>query len=302
MRLEQLNQILKIKEHESFSKAANDIFISQPSLSISVNNLEEELHLKIFERSNTGVVPTEQGKEVLRLAKAVLDLSEKITGIMNGKIQNLQMGIPAAFANAIVPDLLRQFRELYPDVSLHILETPYYEILDLMDKGTCSIGVIGCVGVDHERDLHIHLQEKKLASEIVPQKASLKLFISCKNPLASRESISISEINNLRIISYKDNYEGVFRYLKLNKKNPIIVEDIELLSKLISEDFGCSINIDILAVNNLYIESGLIKVIPIKELSTEPSNIYILYSNHESLTSIEKELLSIVVELIRNKL
>ncbi|MEL1134048.1 LysR family transcriptional regulator [Desulfitobacterium sp. THU1] len=64
MRIEQLEQIVKIDEYRSLSKAANALFLSQPSLSVSISRLEEELGLKIFERSSTGVVPSELGEKL----------------------------------------------------------------------------------------------------------------------------------------------------------------------------------------------------------------------------------------------
>lgn len=305
MRIEQFNQIMKIEEHKSLSKAANDLFISQPSLSISISHLEEELCLKIFDRSNTGVMPTEQGKEVLRLAKNVLDLTEKITGIMNGKkglIRNLQMAIPAAFANAIVPELLLQFRGLYPEVKLHINEAPFYEIADMMDKGIYSLGVV-TGRVCHEEVLLKHLQDKNITCEIIRGGNPLKyaLFISSKNPLADREWVSISELHNMKMISYKDLYSVMAKDLEFSVTKPIIVEDIELLKKLISENLGFSIFPQILACNDLYAESQRIKAVPIKDFP-DPANIYILYSGKDTLSFIEKELLTIVREVILGRM
>jgi len=305
MRLEQFKQILKIDEYRSISKAASDLFISQPSLSISVNNLEEELGLKLFERSNAGAIATEQGKEVLKLAENILDLSDKITGIMderNVSIRNLKMAVPAAFANVIVPRLLRQFRELYPKVNLHIHETSYYEIVDLMEKGIYSIGIVSC-RADLEYNLLKQLREKDIAWEVIPggDPLQMALFISSKNPLAAKELISASELKDMKMISYKENYARFSKVISRSLHKPIIVEDIELLKRLICDDFGFSVFPKILSFEDLYVESGLIKVIPIKELS-EPSNVYILYSSKESLSFIERELLTIVIELIMDKL
>ncbi|MBC2727190.1 LysR family transcriptional regulator [Desulfosporosinus sp.] len=305
MRIEQFKQIVQIHEQQSISKAASDLFISQPSLSISVNNLEEELGLKIFDRSNAGVIATEQGKEILRLAENILDLSDKMTGIMEGtkvSIRNLQMAMPASFANVIVPGLLRQFRELYPNVNLHTHEASYYEIVDLMDKGIYSIGIVSC-RVDLEYNFIQQLKERDIAWEVIPggERLRMSLFISSKNPLADREWISKSELRNLRMISYKENYSKFSKDLERSSNKPVIVEDVELLKKLISNDFGFSIFPEILAYNDLYVKSGMIKVIPIKELS-EPSNVYILYSNKELLSFIERELLTIVKELITDTL
>ncbi|MCB8814640.1 LysR family transcriptional regulator [Desulfosporosinus shakirovi] len=305
MRLEQLKQIIKIQEQQSISKAASDLFISQPSLSVSVNNLEEELGLKLFERSNTGVIVTEQGKEILRLAENILILSDRMIGIMEGtkvSIRNLQMALPASFAKAIVPGLLRQFRDLYPEVNLHIHEASFYEIVDLMDKGIYSIGIIS-YRADLEYNFIRQLKEKDIAWELIPggERLRLSLFISSKNPLAAKEWVSKSELRNMRMISYKEVYSKYSKDLERSFHKPVIVEDIELLKKLISNDFGYAIFPEILAYEDIYVESGMIKVIPIKELS-EPSNVYILYSSKESLSFIERELLTIVNELITDKL
>ncbi|MBC2721881.1 MAG: LysR family transcriptional regulator, partial [Desulfosporosinus sp.] len=102
-------------------------------------------------------------------------------------------------------------------------------------------------------------------------------------------------------ISYKENYSKFSKDLERSSNKPVIDEDVELLKKLISNDFGFSIFPEILAYNDLYVKSGMIKVIPIKELS-EPSNVYILYSNKELLSFIERELLTIVKELITDTL
>lgn len=307
MRIEQFKQIVKIQEQQSISKAAGDLFISQPSLSISVNNLEEELGLKIFERSNAGVTVTEQGKEILKLAENILDLSDKITGIMEGhhvSIRNLQLALPAAFANAMVPGLLRQFRELYPDVNLHIHETTYYEIVELMDKGIYSIGIIS-FGKAMEYNFFNQLKEKNIAWETIPggEHLRLALYISSSNPLAEREWVSAADLKNMRMISYKENYARMAKDLERSLCKPVVVRDIELLKKLISDDFGFSIFPETMTVNDLYIKSGRIKAIPIQGIEVnEQANLYILYSSKESLSFIERELLAIVKELIADQL
>lgn len=304
MRIEQLDQIVKIHEHGSLSKAASALFISQPSLSVSVNRLEEELGLKIFARSNIGVAPTEQGEVALELARNILTLSEKIKGMMDGRkvlIRNLQMAIPGAFANAIAPDLLIKFRELYPEVNLHIHEAPYYEIVENMDRGAYSIGVIPC-GQEGKKDLLKQLNDVEIEWEIISGgQAKLLLFLSSKNPLADKERISFADIKSMKMISYKENYIQTSRNLRCPLHKPIIVEDIELLKRLISADFGFSIFPEILSYNDLYMSSGMIKAIPMHELS-EQWDIFILYSHQESLSFIEKELLALVKELIRDNL
>ncbi|MGI1658959.1 MAG: LysR family transcriptional regulator [Desulfitobacterium sp.] len=300
MRIEQLEQILKIDEFRSLSKAANALFLSQPSLSVSISRLEEELGLKIFERSSIGVVPSEQGEAVLELAKYILNLNEKIKGIMveeNIPIRNLQMAVPGAFANAIVPDLLMKFHSLYPKVCLDIHEAPYYEIVESMDKGAYSIGVITC-DPEGKNNLLKQLKDVDIECDIISGgQTRLLVFLSSKNPLSDREWLSSSDLKSMKMVSYKENYVQASKILKNHPNKPIIVEDIELLKKLISDDYGFSIFPEILSFNDLYISSGMIKAIPIQEFS-EQWDIFILHANYELLSFIERELLTLVKELI----
>ncbi|WP_089608559.1 LysR family transcriptional regulator [Dehalobacterium formicoaceticum] len=304
MRIEQLEQIVKIDEFGSLSKAANALFISQPSLSVSLSRLEEELGLKIFERSSTGVVLLEQGEAVLELAKYTLNLSEKIKGIMDEKnilIRNFHMAIPGAFANAIIPELLMKFHSLHPKICLHIHEAPYYEIVESMDKGAYSIGIITC-DPEGKNNLLKQLKDVDIECEIISgSQTRLLVFLSSKNPLADREWLGASDLKSLKMVSYKENYVQVSKALRYHLNKPIIVEDIELLKRLISDDFGFSIFPEILSFNDLYMNSGMIKAIPIQEFS-EQWDIFILYTPYESLSFVEKELLALVKKLIKENL
>ncbi|SHN49309.1 LysR family transcriptional regulator [Desulfitobacterium chlororespirans] len=316
MRLEQFMQIIKIEEHQSFSKAAKDLFISQPSFSISINNFEEELGFKLFERNNKRVVPTEQGKKILSLAKKILDVEEKIKGIMGGNdvlIRNLQVAVPAACANAIFSQILIDFRELYPSVNLHVQEARFYEIIDMMEKGVYSLGVIASPK-NQEQELLKKLTGKGIACEMIPGKDNLNmnLFISSRNSLAYQESVSITDLQNLITISYKENFTFALKEMDdINKhvftlssyfspsNKEIIVQDIELVKMLISENLGYAIFPNIFSINNLYVKKGLIKALPIREFN-DLYNHCILYSSKEPLSLIEKKLLILVRQSLKN--
>lgn len=316
MRLEQFKQILKIEEHQSFSKAAKDLFISQPSFSISINNFEEELGFKLFERNNKKVVATEQGKAILSLAKKILDAEENIKGIMGGNdilIRNLQIAVPAALANAIFSQILIDFRELYPSVNLHIQEARVYEIIDMMEKGVYSLGVISSPK-SQEQELLKKLTGKGIACEMIPGEDNLNMaaFISSRNSLADQESVSITDLQNLITISYKENFTFALKAIDdINKhvlafssyfsslSKEIIVQDIELVKMLISENIGYAIFPKIFSLNNLYVKKGLIKALPIREFH-DLYNHCILYSSKEPLSLIEKELLILVRQSIKD--
>ncbi|MGI6678658.1 MAG: LysR family transcriptional regulator [Dehalobacterium sp.] len=293
MRIEQFDQLLKIETHKTLSQVARELFISQPSLSASLNQVEEELRLKIFQRSNSGLIPTEQGKEVLRLAKNIMELTEKIKSVKDGKgvlLSHMQMIIPADMATSISPELLKHFKIHYPDVNLHIHETSNDNIVDLMDSGEYSIGVISC-SKNQEKDILKQLKEKHFTFDLIPGKKQSEkvVYISARNPLSDSEKISLTELEGLRMLSYKENYLEVpneFNYLT-NKLT--VVNDMEYLKKLVAEDFGYSIFPRFFANNDLYVIAQKNKLIPIKN-NFCTNNIYVLYTSKELLTTIEEEL------------
>lgn len=120
MRLEQLMQIVEIDYQRSLSQAAKRLFISQPSLSISVNNLEEELGFKIFHRSNTGVTPTDLGQEVLRLARNVISEIEQMKDLKTGNANirgNVHFAITPVMANSLGAGIDPAFSPAVPQCS-----------------------------------------------------------------------------------------------------------------------------------------------------------------------------------------
>ncbi|MFZ7101654.1 MAG: LysR family transcriptional regulator [Peptococcaceae bacterium] len=294
MQLEHLEKIVKIDEHKSFSKAAKDLFISQPSLSVAVKTLEKELGYRIFKRGSNGVEPTRKGQEILVLAKNILELQGQAKMIMNGRqklVRSLQIALPPALAGTITPRLILKFRRLYPDVQLHIFDKPPYEIAEMMVKGLCSVGIISSE-LSQENEILEMLNKKNITYEVFSGSIYSRLFVNSRNPLACKDSVNIKELHDFTIISYKDNYLKTFgRQAKV-----ITVNDFELIKKLLKENFGVAVLPEIIAINDLFIEKGIIKVIPIDDMRAL-GIIYLLYPNKEFLSRIESELIDILREL-----
>ena len=78
MRLEQLHQMIEIEKQQSISKAAKALYMGQSTLSNALNRLEEEIGVRLFDRTPTGVVLTREGKDILQLAKQMLDCKSQL--------------------------------------------------------------------------------------------------------------------------------------------------------------------------------------------------------------------------------
>lgn len=134
----QLQYLLAIETHRHFGRAAESCFVTQPTLSMQIQKLEEELDILIFDRSRKPVEPTEIGKQVIAQARIALHETEKINelvlhskGVISGEFR---IGIIPTVAATILPRLLTVFMTKFPDVELIIEELQTEILIDRLKK------------------------------------------------------------------------------------------------------------------------------------------------------------------------
>ncbi|MFQ5446828.1 MAG: hydrogen peroxide-inducible genes activator [Saprospiraceae bacterium] len=146
MNIQQLEYILAVEEHESFSKAAEARFISQPALSMMVQKLEEELDVRIFDRSKQPILPTDAGKAIIEQARTVLvEISRlhEITRHQKEAIEgSLRIGIIPTLAPYLLPLFLSSFLRKYPMVHLIIFEYTTENIVEYLRKRKLDMGLL----------------------------------------------------------------------------------------------------------------------------------------------------------------
>lgn len=146
MNLQQLEYLVALDRHKSFSKAAEACFITQATLSTMIRKLEEELDLVLFDRKTSPVITTDYGKEILKEARKILyhaerlkHVSTEIRGVIEGE---LRIGvIPTVAANLlhrILPYLLKKF----PRLSIHVHELTTTAILTKIKNNELDGGII----------------------------------------------------------------------------------------------------------------------------------------------------------------
>ncbi len=133
MTLQQLEYILAVDEHRHFAKAARHCHVTQPTLSTMIQKLEEELDIRIFDRSKKPVIPTEEGKALIEQARRVvgearrlIDLSAELKGELKG---TLELGIIPTVAPYLLPVFLPRFLDRYPGIGLQVTELTTDEIV-----------------------------------------------------------------------------------------------------------------------------------------------------------------------------
>lgn len=146
MTLVQLEYIVAVDTYRSFVGAAEKCFVTQPTLSMQVQKLEEMLNVKIFDRSKQPVIPTEIGSQIIEQARLVLQESQKIKEIINNQQQEisgeLKVGIIPTVAPYLLPKVISAMREKYPGLNLLIWEYTTEDIIHHLKTGVLDCGIL----------------------------------------------------------------------------------------------------------------------------------------------------------------
>ena len=145
MNLQQLRYVIAVNRFRNFAKAAESCNISQPTLSAMLQKLEEELDVRIFERSNRSVIPTTAGEKIIRQAESVLievtrigEIISEEKGQIGGKFA---LSVGPTIAQYILPRFIKNYRESFPSVELSIQELKVNFMLDALIKGEIDAGI-----------------------------------------------------------------------------------------------------------------------------------------------------------------
>ena len=146
MTITQLEYIIAVDIHRNFSVAATHCFVTQPTLSMQIQKLEEDLGIKIFDRSKQPVIPTEPGEEVIKQARVIIHevkmMHQNIKdrkGLMEGE---LRIGIIPTLAPYLLPLFLQSFLNKYPDIKIRVKEMTTELLVEKLKAGRIDAGLL----------------------------------------------------------------------------------------------------------------------------------------------------------------
>ncbi|WP_188456604.1 LysR family transcriptional regulator [Virgibacillus oceani] len=199
MDVRQIEYFAEVAKQLNFTKAAQALHISQPSLSKTIKNLETELGAPLFYRGANQLDLTDAGKAFLINAKNVLDAFENLTSELNDVIDlkkgEIKIGIPPIIGAAFFSKLISNYKETYPSIDLILTEVGSNKIKNGVDEGELDIGLICNRPVQKENFETIKLL-----------KDPLMLIVQKDNPLANRKSIEFSHIEKEPFILYRHDF------------------------------------------------------------------------------------------------
>ncbi|NQV78451.1 MAG: hydrogen peroxide-inducible genes activator [Lutibacter sp.] len=145
MTITQLKYVLAVAEHQNFTVASEHCFVTQPTLSMQIQKLEEELNTQIFNRKKKPIQLTEIGLKIIEQAKIIVDESNRITDIVDqqkGYIGgDFRLGIIPTVMPTLLPLFLKTFIKKYPKVNLKIEELATEEIIKKLAEGSIDVAI-----------------------------------------------------------------------------------------------------------------------------------------------------------------
>ena len=252
MTLTQLSYIVAVDRYRHFATAAEKSYVTQPTLSMQIHKLEDELGVTIFDRSKSPVVPTEIGKKIIREAKEILKQSKHIEDLASMSEEELQgtfrVGIIPTIAPYLLPLFLRSFTERYPKVKLIFEELVTDELLTLMDQDHLDVGIIA-TPVEQG-----HVFEEDLYYE------PFIGYVSREHPLAEKEKLTVDDLGiaNLWLLNeghcFRDQTVKLCKKQRKDQLENSSIEfesgNLETLKQLVEQDFGMTL-LPFLAKNQL---------------------------------------------------
>ena len=188
MTLTELKYIVAVSREKHFGKAAEACFVSQPTLSVAIKKLEDELEVKLFERSANEVTVTPLGEDIVRQAQSVLEQADNIREIARrGKdplAGALRLGVIYTIAPYLLPDLVRQVIERTPQMPLMLQENFTVKLLEMLRTGDIDCAVMAEPFPDTGLAIAPLYDEPFLAA------------VPSTHPLATRKTVTAQELKS----------------------------------------------------------------------------------------------------------
>lgn len=198
MTITQLQYVLAVAEHKNFTKAAKHCYVTQPTLSMQIQKLEEELDILIFDRNQKPIGLTPVGSKIVEQARKIVNESERMQDVVDqekGYIGGVfYLGIIPTVMPTLLPFFLKTFSKRYPKVHLKIEELNTDEIITRIEDGYLD-AAIAATPLEHEK-----IKERPLYYE------PFVGYIPSGHSLASISTLQLEDLNPEEILLLKDGH------------------------------------------------------------------------------------------------
>lgn len=208
MDIQHIRYFLAVTRHQSFSKAARELFVTQPILSRCIRNLEQELGVALIIRSTKAFQLTDAGKTLAVHGSELLqqydDLYRRIQDVVDSQTGEICISSPGVLLDMYFPKLVTEYRQRHPGIRITVQEKGSRSVVNDVLDGTADIGLV-MLPLEDEENLHIF--------PIV--RDSIHVFVHRDHPFAKEDAIPISRLQGQDIITHSQSNTLYLTFLKM---------------------------------------------------------------------------------------
>jgi len=236
MELDQLRYFLQVAERGNFTRAAEDLTVSQPALSRSIQKLEEELGQPLFERQTRRLALTDSGDLLRSRARQILTLVEETKAEItdDGQTGRLRVAAIPTIAPYFLPKVLQTFGKTCPKATVIVLEDTTENLIRGLTDGAVDVAILA-LPIEAQ-----YLETEELFEE------ELLLLLSVDHPLTAKKQIRLSDIESLPFVLLGEAHclsDNIISFCRQKSFHPVSVErtsQLATVQELVSLNHGIS--------------------------------------------------------------
>ena len=250
MELAQLEAFIQVAHHRSFSRAAEALFLTQPSVTARIQSLEREIGERLFERTGRSVTLTDAGTAFMphaqRALTAVQEGTDAIEAVRHGDIGSIRIGASSSIATYVLPGILKRFRDDRPRVHVHLTSGVTEEVMDNLIAGEIHLAVTRLT--QHPEVDSLHLYNDDLALVVAPG-----------HSFAKRGRATLAEVG-----------KEPFLFFERNSTYHSLIYSMFLRAGVVPESV---MELDLMEATKYMVEAGLgVSILPVISIKREVEN------------------------------
>ncbi|MCL6601979.1 MAG: LysR family transcriptional regulator [Paenibacillus sp.] len=239
MDIRQLEYFVQVARLKSFSKAAESLFITQPTISKMIRNMEIELGADLFYREGKSIRLTDAGEILLTKAQNIVDsfnsLSSELDSLRSLKQGHIRIGLPPMVGASFFPAVIGQFHKKYPEVTIRLHEDGAKKVENDVETGLLDVGVV-VLPVNSARFHYFSFNEEKL-----------QLLVPIAHRLAGVESVPISDLSGEEFVLFREDFtlhdRIITECVKAGFQPKVVYESSQwdLISRMVAAGLGIAL-------------------------------------------------------------
>lgn len=297
MNMKQALYFKTIAQYGTITAAAKQLYISQPSLSQTLRQIEDEVGTPLFDRSTSPFHLTYAGERYLKAVEAMLDietrLKEEIESIRRDDGGRLRLGISITRAMQVLPDVIPIFTKAYPNVTIELTEAASASLEELLQKGQIELALAALEA--NEANIAYELIEKESIGILAGKDSQLAQLVPSGTPISlemvEKEAfVSLDTSHSSRIIQ-----DRLFRRYNIRPKILLETSSLEVARRVALKSGACMVLPDVYADDFVFNSGGAFY--PLKDYENH-RHFYACYRNDENTKKYIRDFVSITTSVL----